>query len=122
MKTWTASVLQLTVERLPVKDKPYRRVLTLDGEIDMDTVAELRLNLRAAQAEGASEIVLDLEKVTFIDSIGLSELADTARRLRTAGGWLRVASQRPNFRRLLDITGLVRFVPIYDDVASALAA
>ncbi len=121
MKPIASNTVLLSVSRVRVEGMAYTQIVTLNGEIDLETVGELRRHFQEAQADGVSEMVLDLENVGFIDSVGLSTLADASRRLRTAGGWLRVVSTRQNLRRLLDITGLIRFLPIFSDVTSALA-
>src|SRR4051812_12449598 len=41
------------------------------GEVDIDTVGQLREQLENATATGAKHVVLDLRGVTFLDSTGL---------------------------------------------------
>jgi anti-sigma B factor antagonist len=122
MNPLQSQLLHLSIARAPVKDVSSAQVVALDGEIDLDTVAQLRKEFRSLQDDGVSEIVLDIENVGYIDSIGLSTLADASRKFRGAGGWLRLVSTNQNLRRLLDITGLIRFLPLFADVESALAA
>lgn len=122
MNPLQSQLLHLSIARSPVKDASGTQILALDGEIDLDTVSHLRKEFRSLQDDGVSEIVLDIENVGYIDSIGLSALADASRKFRAAGGWLRLVSTNQNLRRLLDITGLIRFLPLFADVESALAA
>lgn len=122
MNLLQSQLLHLSITRSPVKDASCPQVVALDGEIDLDTVSQLRKEFRSVQDDGVKEVVLNIENVGYIDSIGLSALADGSRKFRAAGGWLRLVSTNQNLRRLLDITGLNRFLPLFADVESALAA
>jgi anti-anti-sigma factor len=122
MNPLQSQLLHLSIAWSPVKDASSAHIVALDGEIDLDTVSHLRKEFRSVQDDGVSEIVLNIENVGYIDSIGLSALADASRKFRAAGGWLRLVSTNQNLRRLLDITGLIRFLPLFADVGSALAA
>jgi anti-sigma B factor antagonist len=80
--------------------------ITVIGEIDSSTAPLLRTELDTVLEGAPSELVLDLDGVTFLDSAGLSVLAATHRRL--AGGKTRLrllASGRPVIRPM-QITGL----------------
>jgi anti-anti-sigma factor len=61
--------------RRPKRNASSPQIVALDGEIDLDTVSQLRKEFRSVQDDGVSEIVLDIENVGYIDSIGLSALA-----------------------------------------------
>jgi RND superfamily putative drug exporter len=59
--------------------------VNLVGELDLATVAELRRQLAAIEADGVATVVLDLRALDFLDSIGIAELLAVQRRLRAAG-------------------------------------
>ena len=47
------------------------RVLVLSGQMDLDTASQLDQALEAACADGAREVVLDLQQLDFMDTTGL---------------------------------------------------
>jgi anti-sigma B factor antagonist len=75
------------------------------GEVDIDTAPRLRLALAAALQE-ASQVVVDLGAVTFLDSAGLSTLIATHQRAEATGVSLRLQRVPPMVLRLLALTGM----------------
>ena len=54
-------------------------IAAVTGEIDISTVAQLRERLFEL-ADNGGTLIVDLNRVTFIDSAGLGALVGTARR------------------------------------------
>jgi len=48
-----------------------RRVLFLSGQMDLDSASQLDRALEAVCADGVREVVLNLQRVDFIDTTGL---------------------------------------------------
>jgi anti-sigma B factor antagonist len=80
-------------------------MLTLAGEIDMATAAELKA-ATDRNLEPPGRVVLDFAGVTFCDSQGLSTLIAVNREVAEAGGQLVLANVGDFMARLLEITGL----------------
>jgi anti-sigma B factor antagonist len=97
---------------LTVADDDGETVVTAAGELDINTAPELREQLARLVNEGARQIVVDLTKVSFVDSTALSVLVSALKRLRQAGGDLELASPNPSVRRVFEITGLTRLFTI----------
>jgi len=89
------------------------------GDLDLATAPKLREDLAEASATGTSLVVLDLERVEFLDSVGLSVIIGGYKRLRHQGSRLALASPRAIVRRVLDLTRVDTVVPTYDTVADA---
>jgi anti-sigma B factor antagonist len=95
-------------------------VVVLTGEADVDAVPELDHRLAECYASPALEqVVVDLTRATFVDSVALSVLISTHRRLKARGLRLKVVSTDQNIRRLLMITGLDRLFSVYGSTAEA---
>ncbi|UQA92291.1 anti-sigma factor antagonist [Streptomyces halobius] len=75
-------------------------VVTLEGEQDILTAPRV-LKLLTAAAANRDRIVVDLRKVTFMDSTGLEPLVRTARRLLTTGGGITLVIADQRLRKLL---------------------
>ena len=96
-------------------------VLRVFGEIDVATAPALRDPLLAL-ADGASPFaVVDMSDVSFIDSTGLSALVTARKRLRAEGCELRLVIDRPNVRKVFDVTGLSDFFAIFPSLEEAVA-
>jgi anti-anti-sigma factor len=102
------------------------RVLTVRGELDMNTAPELEQKLESALADSTSSIVLDLCECEFIDSTGIALIVRTWQQLdRGAGGngegRVVLCSQNHQVRRLLKITGVENSISMHEQRDSALA-
>ncbi|HEX2346092.1 MAG TPA: STAS domain-containing protein [Gaiellaceae bacterium] len=97
-------------------------VLALHGDADLHSADELRARLGAVIEAGASLLVVDLSRVTFIDSMALGILLEALKRLRARGGVLRIVGPRPDVRRIFEITLLDRIFPLDATRSEALAA
>lgn len=107
------------------RDLPGRVHLTLPAEIDFCNAAELLpLVLSAAGARGdrLEVLVLDLSTTSFMDSQGIRLINDVRRRLPPGAVVRLVAPPEGITNRVLELTGLRRDVPVYDDLTEALAS
>jgi anti-sigma B factor antagonist len=86
-------------------------IAAVTGEIDISTVAQLRERLFEL-ADNGGTLIVDLNRVTFIDSAGLGALVGTARRAATHGGSLHAVCAQPQPRKLLWMTGVDRRIPL----------
>jgi anti-sigma B factor antagonist len=94
-------------------------IVTIAGEIDISTVTPLRERLFEVAAGGAP-VVVDLEQVSFIDSVGLATLFGAAERAAAHGGSLQVACARPKISELMRLIGLDRTIPLARTLDEAL--
>ena len=96
-------------------------VVRVEGEIDVATGPELRRRLIQLVDEGVRHVVLDLSTVPFLDSSALGVFVTGLKRLRIAGGTMRLAACQPPVRAVLKITSLDRVFFLYPSVEAALA-
>ena len=94
-------------------------IAAVAGDIDISTVARLRERLFEL-ADSGGTLIVDLNRVTFIDSAGLGALVSTARRAAEHGGSLYAVCARPQTRKLLWLTGVNRRIPLTATVDGAL--
>jgi anti-anti-sigma factor len=94
-------------------------IVAVTGDVDISTVAQLRECLFEL-ADGGGTLIVDLNRVTFIDSSGLGALIGAARRAAAHGGSLHAICARPPTRRLLWLTGVDRLIPLAATVDGAL--
>jgi len=94
-------------------------VFTLEGEIDVYTAPRLKEALVEQVEAGCLYMILDMNKVSFIDSSGLGVLVGTLRRLKEHSGAMRLVCTRENILKIFRITGLDRVFPIFASVEEA---
>ncbi|MDH3744155.1 MAG: STAS domain-containing protein [Acidobacteriota bacterium] len=79
----------------------------------------LRNAVAEALTAGASDILVNLEHVTTIDSSGIGELVSAYTTVTNRGGKLKLEKIPPKVSDILQITQLIQVFEIYDDEKEA---
>jgi anti-sigma B factor antagonist len=88
-------------------------VIGLSGEVDVYSAPKLRETIKDLVDEGKYNIVVDLEKVAFLDSTGLGVLVGGLKRVKHHNGELGIICGQEKILRIFRITGLTKVFPIY---------
>ena len=88
--------------------------LRLTGEMDISCEEAFAATLRVCIADGAKDVLVDLSKLTFIDSSGLRMLIALWDRSCENGLDLSMLQGTGQVRRTMEIAGLDRLLPILD--------
>lgn len=90
--------------------------LRLVGELDHAAAQTVMPGIEDAVEEYLPRrCVLDLTGVSFMDSSGIAVILKTDRLLRQTGGVLALSCVPGQVRRVLDVAGLTKIVPVLDD-------
>lgn len=93
---------QLTVHR---HDRRTRTLITLIGEIDLESAPLVRASLDSCLRDGPRAIDVDLTLVTFCDCSGLNTFLHAARQTTVGGGTLRLHHPPPMLTHIVRIAG-----------------
>jgi len=109
--------MQISTQQL---DGDITRIM-LDGRLDIAGAAaiDLKMNLIAGTAR---KLMIDMQNVTFLGSMGLSAIVIPSRAVHSRGG--RVVLFAPNnlVESVLRTSGINGLLPVYHDFAAAIAA
>jgi anti-sigma B factor antagonist len=97
-------------------------VIDVRGEIDMYTAPRLRELLIDLVSQGSYRLVVNLDKVGFLDSTGLGVLVGGLKRVRAHDGSLDLVCTQQRILKIFRITGLTEVFGIYETVDQAIAA
>ena len=97
-------------------------VVDVEGEIDISTAPRLRELLIDLVSKGNYQIVVNLEKVGFLDSTGLGVLVGGLKRVRAHDGSLDLVCTQERILKIFKITGLTKVFGIHQTVDQAIAA
>lgn len=86
-------------------DKHCRALITLAGEIDLETAPLAGASLRECLDDRMRTLDVDLTAVTFCDVSGLNAFLHASAEARRAGGTVRLHHPSPSLRRILTLTG-----------------
>jgi anti-anti-sigma factor len=92
-----------------------RVTLTLVGELDLATTPRLTKYLTTVAQTHQGLIVIDLRRLTFMDSTGVAALAAADKHARRGGWSLAIVKGPPQVQRVLELCGLTEVLPIADE-------
>ena len=87
-------------------------MLSLAGELDLDTMARFRERVTDLVYDTRLRLVVDLAGLRFVDSTGLGALIGEFARVRRSGGDMVLRAAQPSVRRTIEVMGLERALPI----------
>jgi anti-sigma B factor antagonist len=97
-------------------------VLPLEGEIDLHVSPRVSASLGTIIDEKPEHVVVDLSRVSYIDSSGLAVLIEAMQNVAEYGGKFALTGLQENVRAIFEIARLDQVFRIYPDVDTALAA
>ena len=92
--------------------------VTLKGELDLSTVAKVQDELRRVEQDEPAVMVLDLSRLTFLDSTGLRCLVTADERGREAGRRVVIVRGPEPVQRVFTITRLEERLEMVDDASA----
>jgi anti-anti-sigma factor len=92
--------------------------LALVGELDLSTVAKVQEELRRIEAGSPATLVVDLSKLSFLDSTGLRCIVTADERARQEGRRIVIVRGPDAVQRVFAITRLDDRLEMVDDAAS----
>ena len=99
-----------------------KNVLPLEGEIDLHVSPRVSQMLAEVIKPKPSRMVVDLSRVTYIDSSGLAALIQGMRDVEDYGGRFALAGVQENVLSIFETSRLDKVFLIYPHVDAALAA
>jgi anti-anti-sigma factor len=95
-------------------------VIAVSGELDLASSPTLEESLERAFESGTPVVVLDLRKLDFMDSTGLSVLIRAHQTAENAEQRLALVQGPPQVQRLLTLTGVGERLSVVDAPEDAL--
>ena len=104
-----------------ITEQAGRVVVALEGEIDLEQAAAVRRALLDSLKKGRN-VLVDLSKVTYIDSSGIASLVEGLQVARKQKTDLALVAVTQRVRRVLELARLDKVFSIHADLAAATAA
>jgi len=97
-------------------------VIDVGGEIDIYTAPRLRELLIDLVSTDSCQLIVNMERVEFLDSTGLGVLVGGLKRVRAHDGSLDLVCTQERLLKIFRITGLAKVFGIHETVDQAIAA
>jgi len=97
-------------------------VVRVDGQLIVGNRHQLKELIQTALDQGARRILVDFSETGYIDSSGLGALVSISKKIREAGGELRLSGLNEDLRSLFELTKLDTLFAIAETPKQALAS
>jgi anti-anti-sigma factor len=109
--------MQLSIEQL---EGGIARVI-LDGRLDIAGAQEIDLKMNVI-AGSQKAVLIDLQKLSFVGSMGLRTLIVPAQAIRGRGGKVVLFAPNEMVEKVLRASAIETLIPIHHELQSAIAA
>ena len=97
-------------------------VFPLEGEIDLHISPAVAISLQEIIAKKPARLLVDLSRVSYVDSSGLAVLIDAMQKVKKYGGTFGVIGMQESVRSIFEIARLDQVFRIFPSVEAADAA
>lgn len=98
-------------------------ILDLEGKILIgEGIEELRETINTAVNEKETKLLLNFEKVPYLDSTGLGEVVRSYTSVKKGGGVVKIVKLTNKVRDLLSVTKLITVFETFEDEEKAVAS
>jgi len=96
-------------------------ILDLEGDVIMGGgSAKLRQTINDLLKDEKTDVLLNFQKVRYLDSSGTGEILSVSQKFDEIGGSLKLSNLTPKVEQVLALSSILPILDIYDDEASAL--
>ena len=104
-----------------IREKDGFTIVSVEGQVCGATQDDFMVRLNdLCDAMACQTVLLDMGKVSYLNSAGLGMIIESFRKFRDKGGQLVLCGLNPDINRLFAATRLNRFIQIYPGVNEAL--
>jgi anti-anti-sigma factor len=102
-------------------NNPAATVITLTGQVRTGAAVDgLRAKVEESIRAGQPRVIVDMSKVTSLDSSGIGVLVRSLTQLKQQGGTLKLVGLPQGVAHTLKTTGVLRLFEVFPEVADAM--
>ena len=109
--------------QIKLREEDSVPIIDLIGEIDVYTYPQLNESINKLISSNKYQIIVNMEKVRYIDSTGLGVLASSANKIAAQEGALHIICTQPQIKKIFIVSGLLeKNFKLYEKESEALVA
>jgi len=99
-------------------------IISIDGDITLNKGGDVLLKdkVQSLIQQGTKNIVIDLSRVSYVDSAGLGQLVQAYATTKNKGGALKLVNVTKKLKDLLVVTKLLTVFDTFDDEKAAISS
>ena len=97
-------------------------ILSIGGEVDLYNAPRLKEEIQGLIDAKKHKVIVNLDRVTYIDSSGIGALISSFSNLKKIEGTLRISNLTGSVRKVFELTKLTTFFQIDDTETDAISA
>jgi anti-anti-sigma factor len=96
------------------------RLITLEGRLDLNGTYNIEVQFVNHCAGDKARVLVDLSGVSYVSSVGIPMLVNTAKSITSRGGKMAFLNPQENVVKVLELVGVSQVIPIYYDQKTAI--
>ncbi len=105
---------------IEVEEKEGYHIVTPVGELDIYTVPLFRKVVLKLEGDRRHDLILDLSRLTFIDSSGLGSLIEIWQKVQTVDGEIAYVVSNPRMLKVFKLVDLDKVFRVFPNLGRAL--
>ena len=97
------------------------RLIKLNGVLDLNGTYSVEIPFVQYCAGDQPRVIVDLSKVSYISSVGIPMLVNTAKSVVSRGGKIVFLNPQENVLKVLELVGVSQVIPIYYNLKTAIS-
>jgi len=97
------------------------RLVKLNGVLDLNGTYSVEVPFVQHCAGDNVRVLVDLSKVSYISSVGIPMLVNTAKSVVSRGGKFALLRPQDSVIKVLELVGIPQIIPIFDNLDSAVS-
>lgn len=96
-------------------------IVSLAGELDHHSAEYVRQKIDNELMKSSNrDVILDFSDVSFMDSSGIGVVIGRYKNIQKLNGKLIIINLNNQVRRIFEMSGLLKIIPVYDNVEDAI--
>ncbi|MGL4370246.1 MAG: STAS domain-containing protein [Spirochaetota bacterium] len=98
-----------------IKDHGEHKIVSINGEVDLYNVSELKKTLFSITDGANASVVVDMKEVNYMDSSGIGALVAGQKKMKAHSGKFALMNIHDDVLNILKLATLDKFFKIYEN-------
>jgi len=114
---WEGRVMEIKIDVRPKGNDIT--LIVIRGEVGTETVNQFKEKMDQVVNDGKKKLIVDLQEVNYLNSMGLGVFAATLKKLKKSNGDLKLINLSPTVQELLERSRLDKVFDVFESEEEA---